>query len=69
MPDANAAELMTMGGDARIVLDPGSGLNRYFSAPRPSKVLAFASSTANDISAAAYAHVEGVLGGIAREFD
>ena len=48
---------MTQGGDARIVLDPASGLNRYNSAPRPSPVLAFASSTANDLSADALAHL------------
>ena len=58
---AAATRLMTTGGDARIVLDPQRGLNRYFSAPRPSAVLAYASSTANDISAAAFAHVAGVL--------
>jgi hypothetical protein len=56
-----AADLMTRGGDARIVLDPATGLNRYHSAPRPSAVLAYASSTANDVSAAAYAHAERVL--------
>src|SRR4051812_44845663 len=50
----DAARLMTQGGDARILLDPGTGLNRYYSAPRPSDVLAYASSTANDISAPAY---------------
>ena len=48
------AGLMTTGGDARIRLDPATGLNRYFSAPRPRDVLAYASSTANDISPAAY---------------
>ena len=58
MTGPSAATLMTSGGDARIVLDPATGLNRYFSAPRPSDVLAYASSTANDISALAYAHVE-----------
>ncbi|HYE27656.1 MAG TPA: hypothetical protein VEA61_05425 [Allosphingosinicella sp.] len=52
---------MTTGGDARIVLSPETGLNRYFSAPRPSDVLAYASSTANDISAAAFAHVGAAL--------
>lgn len=57
MGDEAAIRLMTEGGDARILLDPATGLNRYFSAPRPSGVLAFASSTANDISAAAFAHV------------
>jgi hypothetical protein len=52
---------MTSGGDARILLSPETGLNRYFSAPRPSRTLAYASSTANDISAAAFAHVEAKL--------
>ena len=60
-----ATDLMTRGGDARIVLKPETGLNRYFSAPRPSNVLAYASSTANDISAAAFAHVERKLAEIA----
>jgi hypothetical protein len=58
-PDAGA--LMTGGGDARILLDPETGLNRYYSAPRPREALAYASSTANDISAAAYARAEAVL--------
>ena len=56
-----AAALMTTGGDARIVLDPETGLNRYHSAPRPSGVLAYASSTANDISAPAFDRVEALL--------
>jgi hypothetical protein len=56
-----AAQLMTEGGDARILLDPATGLNRYFSAPAPSEALAYASSTANDISPAAFARVEEVL--------
>jgi hypothetical protein len=60
-----AADLMTRGGDARIVLKPETALNRYFSAPRPSNVLAYASSTANDISAAAFEHVERKLAEIA----
>lgn len=62
---ALAARLMTEGGDARIRLDPASGLNRYHSAPRPSSVLAYASSTANDISADALAHVTARLAQIA----
>ncbi|HEU0134282.1 MAG TPA: hypothetical protein VFR28_05625, partial [Allosphingosinicella sp.] len=53
--------LMTTGGDARIVLSPPTGLNRYHSAPRPSPVLAYASSTANDISEPAFAHAEALL--------
>lgn len=52
-----AAELMTTGGDARIVLDPVRRRNRYHSAPYPQDVLAYASSTANDISDHAFAHV------------
>jgi hypothetical protein len=65
--DAPATLLMTTGGDARIVLNPETGLNKYFSAPRPSDVLAYASSTANDISPAAFAHVEARLREIAAE--
>ena len=52
---------MTEGGDGRIWLDPATGLNRYFSAPRPRDLLAYASSTANDISSAAYDAAEQVL--------
>jgi hypothetical protein len=62
-PDRKSpAALMTQGGDGRIGLDPSTGLNRYFSAPRPRDVLAYASSTANDISPAAYAEAERALG-------
>jgi hypothetical protein len=56
-----AAAWMTEGGDARIRLDPATGLNRYFSAPCPRDLIAYASSTANDISPAAYAEAERVL--------
>ncbi|NNM78267.1 hypothetical protein HJG53_15345 [Sphingomonas sp. ID1715] len=52
-----AAELMTQGGDARIVLTPDRWQNRYYSAPYPQDVLAYASSTANDISGDAFAHI------------
>ena len=55
------ARLMATGGDSRIVLDAATGLNRYHSAPRPSPVLAYASSTANDISPEAYARAAEVL--------
>lgn len=54
---ADLIALLSSGGDARIVLDPDSGLNRYLSAPYPRRALAFASSTANDISAAAFEHL------------
>lgn len=52
------AHLMTTGGDARILLDPETGLNRYHSGPYPRDVIAFASSTANDLSADAMAYIE-----------
>ena len=55
--------LLSSGGDARIALDPESGLNRYFSAPYPRRTLAYASSTANDLSPDAFAHLRGVLAG------
>lgn len=42
---------MTQGGDARILLDPETRLNRYHSGPYPRDLIAFASSTANDLSA------------------
>jgi hypothetical protein len=57
---ARIAELMTTGGDARIVLRGERRQNRYHSAPYPQDVLAYASSTANDISAGAFAHVSGL---------
>ena len=57
MTASDLTRLMTTGGDARIVLNPATGLNRYFSAPRPGDVLAYASSTANDISAEAFSHL------------
>lgn len=55
--ESSLAEWMTRGGDARIVLDPESGTNRYFSTPFPRDVLALASSTANDLGADAMAHL------------
>lgn len=58
MKISELADWMTRGGDARIVLDPQSGLNRYHSAPYPRDVLAFASSTANDLSTDAMAFLE-----------
>lgn len=49
--------MLASGGDARITLDPESGLNRYLSAPHPRAVLAYSSSTVSDISADAFAHL------------
>lgn len=51
------AQLMTQGGDARILLDPATGLNRYHSGPYPRDLIAFASSTANDLSGDAMAYL------------
>jgi hypothetical protein len=65
--ERSAADLMTQGGDARILLGPETGLNRYFSAPRPRDMVAYASSTANDISPAAYAEAERILAELGRE--
>lgn len=52
-----AITLLASGGDARITLDPHTGLNKYLSGPYPRSTLAYASSTANDMSRAAFAHV------------
>lgn len=49
---------METGGDGRIVVNPVTGVNKYMVAPRPSNVLAYSSSTANDISPAAFAEVQ-----------
>ncbi|WP_338445251.1 hypothetical protein V5F89_08630 [Pelagerythrobacter marensis] len=49
--------LLAGGGDERLVLDPETGLNRYMSGPYPRDVLAYASSTANDISPAAFRYL------------
>ena len=52
-----AIALLASGGDSRITLDPKTGLNKYLSGPYPRTALAYASSTANDMSQAAFAHV------------
>lgn len=52
---------MSSGGDARIIMNPETGLNRYHSSPWPRDIIAYASSTANDISKAAFTHVQSVL--------
>ena len=53
-----ATALMASGGDKRIALDPHTGINQYLVAPRPSAIMAYSSSTANDISPAAFAEVQ-----------
>ncbi|RYD88261.1 MAG: hypothetical protein EOP61_33905, partial [Sphingomonadales bacterium] len=62
-------EWMTLGGDDRIVLDPVTGLNRYSSTPFPRDVLAFASSTANDLSPEADAFLKECFPGGARHLE
>ncbi|MGA2125136.1 MAG: hypothetical protein ABSG76_03190 [Xanthobacteraceae bacterium] len=53
---ASTAELLTTGGDGRIVRDPATGLNRYGCAPLPEPaVLAYGSSTASTVSPAGFA--------------
>ncbi|MDX1703220.1 MAG: hypothetical protein R3235_02925 [Altererythrobacter ishigakiensis] len=53
--------LLSSGGDARITLNPETGLNKYYSAPYPRQTLAYASSTANDLSPEAFGHLRDVL--------
>lgn len=55
-------ETLSGGGDARITLDQKSGLNRYLSAPYPRQTLAYASSTANDVSTGAFARALALTG-------
>ncbi|MBK7284225.1 MAG: hypothetical protein IPI83_07485 [Sphingomonadales bacterium] len=62
---AAASELMTTGGDQRIVLNPETGLNQYMVAPRPSTMTAYSSSTANDISGPAFSEVTRRLAALA----
>jgi hypothetical protein len=49
--------LLTIGGDERIVPAHNDGTNKYFSSPFPRQTVTYASSTANDISADAFAHL------------
>ena len=53
--------LLSSGGDERVSINPVNGLNRYFSAPYPRKLVAYASSTANDLSMAAFDHLRKML--------
>ncbi len=65
-PEAVALiELLAAGGDARIALQPETGLNRYLSAPYPRDVVAYSSSTISDISAPAFDHLLSVQQAIA----
>lgn len=52
------APLLTSGGDRRIHVARGSNVNVYGASPFPRAMLAYASSTANDISLGAFARLE-----------
>ncbi len=54
---AALVEALCAGGDARITLNPDTGLNRYYSAPYPRSVTAYSSSTISDISLDAFSHL------------
>lgn len=60
---------MTQGGDARILLDPETKLNRYHSGPYPRELIALASSTANDLSADAMDYLANRFGENAEKLD
>lgn len=50
--------MLTSGGDSRILVPSGQNTNRYGASPYPRATLGYASSTANDISLAAFGHLE-----------
>ncbi|MCB2087006.1 MAG: hypothetical protein H6919_10020 [Sphingomonadaceae bacterium] len=62
-------DALSSGGDARITLNPDTGLNRYLAGPYPRKTIAFASSTANDISQAAFDHLLDLAAGEPRGYE
>lgn len=55
------SHLLTLGGDERIVPAHADGTNKYHSSPFPRQTVTYASSTANDISAAAFDHLAGFV--------
>jgi len=63
-------QLLVSGGDARIALDPHSGLNKYGCQPYPDpQMLALGSSTASVISAASFAAAEQLRDRLLQELD
>jgi selenocysteine lyase/cysteine desulfurase len=56
-PNQAVSHLLTLGGDERIVPAHADGTNKYHSSPFPRQTVTFASSTANDISVAAFDHL------------
>ena len=57
------AQMLAAGGDERIRVQPGGTTNRYGASPYPRATLGYSASTANDISQAAFAHLEGFVRG------
>jgi hypothetical protein len=55
--DAFLSLLLTSGGDRRIAVPRGGNTNVYGASPYPRSILGYASSTANDISLAAFRHL------------
>ncbi len=62
------AALLASGGDGRIELRSGANTNQYGASPFPRSVRAYASSTANDVSLAAFEHLHDVLSGWPQDF-
>jgi hypothetical protein len=60
------ARMLASGGDTRIVPQPNCDANQYGATTYPRDVAAFASSTANDISREAFAHLGAVTDGWAK---
>ena len=54
-PMAPTGQLLTEGGDLRIVVDPATGRNRYLCPPTPEPLMGFGSSTASVISPRGFA--------------
>ena len=66
----STAELLCLGGDARIHLDGEGGANRYGCRPRPDDALvAFGSSTASTISPEAFAEADRLRDRLVRALD
>lgn len=54
--------MLATGGDKRIKIPTGASTNMYGASPFPREVLAYAATTANDISLEAFDHLQRVVG-------
>ena len=54
---AFVARMLATGGDSRIRVSPGASTNMYGASPFPREMLAYAATTANDISLEAFEHL------------